>query len=44
MKRLCINTANTSNEEQIITGYPIDGAMDSSCGGRLAEVIDGFFM
>ena len=23
------------NEEQIITGYPIDGAMGSSGGGRI---------
>ena len=29
------------NEEQIITGYPIDGAMGRSGGGAGSEVIGG---
>ena len=27
------------NEEQIITGYPIDGAMGSSGGGRVPKLL-----
>ena len=28
-----------NNEEQIITGYPIDGAMGSSGGGRVRKLL-----
>ena len=28
------------NEEQIITGYPIDGAMERSGGGRIRKLSD----
>ena len=35
------NAIVESNEEQIKTGYPIDGAMGSSGGGRVSEVIVG---
>ena len=31
-------TWHLPNEEQIITGYPIDGAMGSSGGGRLRKL------
>ena len=33
------NAMVESNEEQIKTAYPIDGAMGSSGGGRISEVI-----
>ena len=34
----CSVAALKSNEEQIITGYPIDGAMGSSGGGRFRKL------
>ena len=39
--KLCIDDVTFNlymNEEQIITGYPIDGAMGSSGGGRVRKL------
>ena len=35
---MCISKIFQFNEEQIITSYPIDGAMGSSGGGRVQKL------
>ena len=40
LSQLAILCEKISNEEQIITNFPIDGAMERSGGGRVRKLSD----